>query len=434
MITQVATERQEAIVSVFIDHYKHLIELDADAWRGKFRKMASSPFAFYRGSAALFYRDIHQDEDPFINEKTGKVWIQGDLHAQNFGTYMNADGILVFDVNDFDEAYPAPFTWDVKRLAASLALIGYEKALSDAEIREIIETMALSYVRQVAEFVRRPESRSFALTLQTTKGKLLNILYKARLQTRVALLDMDTEIADGDRKLRYDKNSIPVDEETREKALAAFQQYMTTIPKRKRQKQKNYNIKDVVIKRGMGIGSAGLPQFTFLLEGETEALENDILVIMKQSQEAAPTRYVPYQVENYFLHNGHRTVLSQRALQAHSDPWLGWATYEGEGRFCTELSPYFSDMDWSDINRFDEIIEVVTYFGQAVAKIHCISDEDSDNELVPFSVEDAIHEVLSEREAEFVNYIADFGERYALQVRQDHQLFVDAFRNKLFPL
>lgn len=431
---QVTTERQQAIVNVFLDHYSHLIALDADAWRGKFRKMASSPFAFYRGSAVLFYRDIHQEEDPFINEKTGKVWIQGDLHAQNFGTYMNADGILVFDVNDFDEAYPAPFTWDVKRLAASLALIGFEKALSDAEIREIIETMAMSYARQVAEFVNRPKSRNFALTLHATKGKLLDILRKARLQTRVALLEMDTEIVDGDRRLRLDKNSIAVDEATREKAFAAFQQYMTTIPKRKKQAAKNYHIKDVVTKRGMGIGSAGLPQFTFLLEGDTEALENDILVIMKQSQEAAPKRYAPHNVENYFLHNGHRTVLSQRALQAHSDPWLGWATYEDEGRFCTELSPYFSDMDWSDINRFDDIIEVVTYFGQAVAKIHCISDEDSDHEVVPFSVEDAIHEVLNNREAAFVNYIADFGERYGQQVREDHQLFVDAFRNKQFPI
>ncbi len=431
---QVATERQQAIVNVFLDHYSHLIALDADAWRGKFRKMASSPFAFYRGSAALFYRDIHKEEDPFINEKTGKVWIQGDLHAQNFGTYMNADGILVFDVNDFDEAYPAPFTWDIKRLAASMALIGYEKALSDAEIREIIETMTLSYVRQVSEFIHRPESREFSLNLRTTKGKLLHILQKARLLTRVNLLEFDTEIADGDRRLRHDKNSIPVDEATLKKAQAAFQQYLTTIPTRKKQNQKNYHIKDVVTKRGMGIGSAGLPQFTFLLEGDTEALENDILVIMKQSQEAAPTRYVPYPVENYFLHNGHRTVLSQRALQAHTDPWLGWSSYEGEGRFCTELSPYFADMDWSDINRFDEIIEVVTYFGQAVAKIHCVSDEDSDQEVIPFSVEEAIHDVLNSRETEFVNYIADFGERYGQQVREDHQLFVDAFRNKQFPI
>lgn len=110
-----AQERQNFILKSFTDNYSDLIAADPNAWRGKFRKMAETPLAFYRGSAALFYADISQDRDPFLNEKTSRVWIQGDLHAENFGTYMNSKGILVFDVNDFDEAYVAPFNWDVKR-------------------------------------------------------------------------------------------------------------------------------------------------------------------------------------------------------------------------------------------------------------------------------------------------------------------------------
>jgi uncharacterized protein (DUF2252 family) len=83
------TERQAFIIKSFTDNYADLIALDAGAWRGKFRKMSETPFAFYRGSAALFYADIAQDQDPFLNEKTSRVWIQGYLHAENFGTYMN---------------------------------------------------------------------------------------------------------------------------------------------------------------------------------------------------------------------------------------------------------------------------------------------------------------------------------------------------------
>ena len=104
--------------------------------------MASTPFAFYRGSACMFYADVARDLDPFLNEKTSRVWIQGDLHAENFGTYLNSEGILVFDVNDFDEAYVGPFTWDMKRFAASLALIGYQKDLSDDEIRIVEQATA----------------------------------------------------------------------------------------------------------------------------------------------------------------------------------------------------------------------------------------------------------------------------------------------------
>ena len=152
-------QRKQFIVDVFAEGFGDLIRADPDAWRGKFRKMAATPFAFYRGSAALFYADMAHDDDPFLDEQTSRVWIQGDLHAENFGTYMNSAGVLVFDVNDFDEAYVGPFTWDLKRLAASLALLGYQKALSDDEIRQMIETVTRSYVDQVARFASGQQTR-----------------------------------------------------------------------------------------------------------------------------------------------------------------------------------------------------------------------------------------------------------------------------------
>src|SRR4051812_1484391 len=98
-------QRQAQIVDVLVEAFSDLMERSPAEFRRRFRKMASDPFAFYRGSACLFYADIAHDEDPWADERTGRVWIQGDLHAQNFGTYMNDDGVFVFDVNDFDEAY-----------------------------------------------------------------------------------------------------------------------------------------------------------------------------------------------------------------------------------------------------------------------------------------------------------------------------------------
>src|SRR6185312_16408313 len=136
------SERQDHIVAVLVDAFEHLIERDPRAFRGKFRKMAADPFAFYRGSAPLFYADVDRLEDPWVDERTSRVWIQGDLHAENYGTYMDAGGMLVFDVNDFDEAYLGHYTWDVQRMAASIALLGYEKALSDELIRELVEGYA----------------------------------------------------------------------------------------------------------------------------------------------------------------------------------------------------------------------------------------------------------------------------------------------------
>ena len=146
------SERQEHIVGVLVDAFDELIERDPRAFRGKFRKMAADPFAFYRGSAPLFYADVCRLDDPWVDDATSRVWIQGDLHAENYGTYMDSAGVLVFDVNDFDEAYLGHYTWDLQRMAASLALLGFRKALSDKSICKLIETYALAYADTVRSF------------------------------------------------------------------------------------------------------------------------------------------------------------------------------------------------------------------------------------------------------------------------------------------
>ena len=95
---------------------------DPAAFRAKYRKMAGDPHAFYRGSACLFFNDVTGEGDAWAAHGAERIWIHGDLHVENFGTYLNSDGRLVFDINDFDEAYLGRFTWDLQRFAASLAL------------------------------------------------------------------------------------------------------------------------------------------------------------------------------------------------------------------------------------------------------------------------------------------------------------------------
>ena len=165
-------ERQQQIVDVLVEAFADLIEYDPRAFLRKFRKMAQDPFTFYRGSACVFYADVAQLEDRFADERTGAVWIQGDLHAENYGTYMSADGVLVFDVNDFDEAYLGHFTWDLQRMAASLSLLGFAKALSDDTVRDAIEAYADSYLEQVRAFAEGDRDEDFRLTLENTDGAL----------------------------------------------------------------------------------------------------------------------------------------------------------------------------------------------------------------------------------------------------------------------
>jgi uncharacterized protein (DUF2252 family) len=424
-------DRSERIVGALVDAFEDLIEADPRAFRRKFRKMAHDPFSFYRGSACLFYADVAEMDDRYADERTSRVWIQGDLHAENYGTYLNDAGILVFDVNDFDEAYLGHFTWDLERMAASLALLGFIKALSDDAIRELIESYASAYAEQVESFHQGEEDEEFRLTLDNTEGALHAVLVEARLKSRWQMLEKITAVKDDDRGFKDGPGVRRLDDDEREEVLAAYGSYLETIPEQKRQHSVSYEVKDVVGRAGFGIGSAGLPAYNLLVEGRSQALENDVVLSMKQGNIAAPSRVVEDErITSYFEHSGHRTAVSQRALQAHADPWLGWCELHGEGQVVQELSPYEADLDWDHVSEPDEMLPMLRYLGQATAKIHCVSDAESPEELVDFQTEEAISAVLDE---DFASELADFGTDYAEKVREDHRLFVDAFRNGEIP-
>jgi uncharacterized protein (DUF2252 family) len=428
-------ERQREIVDVLVDAFADLMHADPDAFRQKFRKMAAGPFAFYRGSACLFYADMEREEDRWADERTSRVWIQGDLHAENFGTYLDGDGVFVFDVNDFDEAYLGHFTWDIKRMVASVALLAWMKAISDADIAQLIETYVRAYIEQVRYFVDSDRDHEYALRLETTDGDIKEILLETRLNTRVDLLDRITLIDENfERRFRRGSGVQELDDDERAKVQDAYEAYLETIPEAKRFRSLTYEVKDIVGRKGFGIGSAGLPAYNVLVEGPTQALENDVILSIKQGNVAAPSRIVhDERIEGYFKHHGHRTAVSQRALQAHADPWLGYTEVEGTGFVVSELSPYVEDLDWSDLTEPKQMKPVLDYLGRATAKVHCVADKDSDPTIVGFQTEDEIIEAITDKEEEFVKEMVDFGARYSEAARDDHRLFVDAFRNGQIP-
>lgn len=431
---QPPAERTQRIIDTLVDAFSDLIQANPAAFRAKFRKMAASPFAFYRGSACLFYADMVTTEDPWVDERTSRVWIQGDLHCENFGSYMDSAGVLVFDVNDYDEAYLGHYTWDVQRLAASLALVGFSKALSDTTIAAMIATVVTSYLDRVRHFAAHTGDEDFRLTLDTTTGVAHDVLVAARMRTRIGLLESNTEIRGEDRAFADGPGVRRLGEEERKLVEDAFGEYLQTIPTGKRKDLSSYRIKDLVGRSGFGIGSAGLSAYNVLLEGSTQALENDVVLSMKQGNVAAPSRVVDDpRIRGYFRHQGHRTAVSQLALQAHADSWLGWCEVDGVRQVVRELSPYEADIEWTDINEPAQIEELLRYLGLAVAKIHCVSDFDSEQDLVDFQTEDAIAAVVGGRDEEFVADMVSFGLGYAAQVREDHRHFVDAFRNGKIP-
>jgi uncharacterized protein (DUF2252 family) len=212
--------------------------------------------------------------------------------------------------------------------------------------------------------------------------------------------------------------------------LGAYQEYLETIPEAKRQQSISYKVKDIVGRSGFGIGSAGLRAYTLLVEGRTQALENDVVLSMKQGQTPAVARIVrDERLRSYFHHEGHRTAVSQGALQAHADPWVGWCSLDGVGQVIKELSPYEADLNWDALTEMDELVPLVSDLGRATAKVHCVSDVGNEHPLVDVNVEAKITDVIAGRDDAFVRDLAAWGAAYGRLAREDHRRFVDAFRN-----
>jgi uncharacterized protein (DUF2252 family) len=427
-------DRSQQIVDVLVEAFSELMAADADAFRTKFRKMAADPFAFYRGSACLFYADMAASDEPWADERTTRVWIQGDLHAENFGTYMDGSGRIVFDVNDFDEAYVGSFTWDLRRFAASFALLSWRKALGDDVIADLLGTYLDAYLDQVEAFRRSDDDRTFALTVANTEGAVREAILETTTRTRGSLLDRMTVVEGYERRFADGGRTRRLDDDERGRVLAALDRWRGTVHPPVRRRDVAYDVKDVIGTGGFGIGSAGLPAYNVLLEGYDQALENDVVLSLKQGNVAAPSRIVrDERIASYFEHHGHRTAVSQRALQANASQFLGHTEVDGVGFVVQELSPYEVDLDWEDLTEPEEMAPVVAQLGRATAKMHCVGDADSDHTLVDFQTEDAVAAVVGGRREEFVADLVDFAHSYARQTQEDHRLFVDAFRAGLIP-
>jgi uncharacterized protein (DUF2252 family) len=427
-------ERTRLIVETLVDAFADLMAADANAFRTKFRKMAADPFAFYRGSACLFYADMSTTDDRWCDERTSRVWIQGDLHAENFGTYMDSAGRIVFDVNDFDEAYLGHVSWDLRRFAASFALLAWRKAFSDDVIGELIAIYLGAYLDQVEAFTHSDQDRSFALLKDNTEGAVREVILETATRTRLGLLQRLTVVEEHERRFADLSRNRRLDDDEREEVMTALERYRQTVVPPRRRRDVAYDVKDVVGTGGFGIGSAGLPAYNVLLEGYDQALENDVVLSIKQGNVAAPSRNVQDpEIRLYFEHEGHRTAVSQRALQANASQFLGHTEIDGVGFVVAELSPYELDLNWEDLTEPDQIRPVMVQLGKATAKLHCVGDADSDHTLVPFQTEEAITAMIGNHREKFVADLVQFAQDYARQTQDDHRRFVDAFRAGAIP-
>lgn len=295
-------------------------------------RMAASPFAFYRGTAALMAADLANAPHSGI-----LVASCGDAHVSNFGFYASPQRSLMFDLNDFDEAAWAPWEWDVKRLVASIVIGGRATARAD----DVIDRAALAAVTTYARGIARatalsPKDRYYAhFDVESTRGLLDKASQKAiRSAVKQAVKRTGeravrklTETDDGGRRrfVLQDPTASPVGDELRANVHALVEQYRRTATPDVALLFEHYGVSDVV-RRVVGVGSVGTRCYLVLFQ---DGEDNTLLMQPKQASQSVLVEHgrIPQPdglqraIDQYG--EGARVVAMQRILQALSDPFLG---------------------------------------------------------------------------------------------------------------
>ncbi|MFJ4223193.1 DUF2252 domain-containing protein [Microbacterium sp. NPDC089695] len=295
-------------------------------------RMAASPFAFYRGTAALMAADLAAAPHSGI-----LVASCGDAHVSNFGFYASAQRSLMFDLNDFDEAAWAPWEWDVKRLVASIVIGGQATGRPDSVIDEAALAAVSAYVRGIRRAsTLSPTSRYFThFDVESTKG-MLDKESRRAIRSAVAQAERRTgeravrrlteEDAAGRRRFRHEApTTTPIDEHQRAQVHDLVAQYRRTVNPDVALLFQHYGVSDVA-RRVVGVGSVGTRCFLVLFQ---DGDGNTLLMQPKQAVQSVLVEYgripQPQQLSDMIAAHGEgaRVVAMQRILQALSDPFLG---------------------------------------------------------------------------------------------------------------
>jgi uncharacterized protein (DUF2252 family) len=300
-------------------------------------RMLVSPFTFYRGAALPMAADLAGTPASGL-----RVQLCGDAHLSNFGAFASPERRLVFDVNDFDETLPGPFEWDVKRLAASLAVAGRDSGFPAKARRKIVLAAAERYRTAMREFAAQPfmdvwyahldiepAVAEFRSQVKAKRVKLAEkLLAKAHTSDSTKALDKLTTVAGGQRRIISTPPTIvPVEEIFADdmQADALYELLHTVLVKYRRtlQSDRRHLLEQFamvqVARKVVGVGSVGTRAWIVLMEAADGAEP-----LFLQAKEAQPSVLAEYAGRSQYSNQGERVVAGQHLMQAQSDIFLGW--------------------------------------------------------------------------------------------------------------
>ena len=408
------------------------IEQLVDAHRGRLDwlvpvrvgRMHASPYAFLRGSANIMADDFaalpHTGITPVIC---------GDAHLGNFGFYASPERELVFDLNDFDEAHPGAWEWDLRRLVTSVWVAGRQNGFREHACSDAVRHCVEEYREQLEHLAEQPLlARSFdtvdvddlrkAATKHSFKEEIERAARRARRRTSDRALPRFTEQRDGALRLVQEPPLItrPSDAE-RELLSEALDGYLNTLPPHWARILAGYRIVDIAHKV-VGVGSVGLRAYVALCEGSSP--DDVVFLQLKQARRSVVAKHQHGEAA-WHRHQGQRVVEYQQALQTVSDPLLGWTTVGDQQFYVRQFRDMKGAILVEDINAA-ALEDYAGICGYLLAKSHARTSGAS---MISGYIgsSDKLDEMLSR-----------FARAYADQVESDHEALVKAVRQGLIPM
>ncbi|HEV7483712.1 MAG TPA: DUF2252 domain-containing protein [Solirubrobacterales bacterium] len=396
----------------------------------RYGRMSASPFAFFRGAAAVMSADLATTPVSGL-----RVQACGDAHLSNFGAFAAPDRRLVFDLNDFDESLPGPWEWDVKRLAASFAIAGRENGLKRKQRAAAVLIAARTYREAMRAFAAQSNLEVWyaRLDVEAVMGEIeaedpkaveqvRKGVDKARSKDSLRALEKLTHVVDGELRIRSEPPLLVPGEELLEDGQShddigqilagVLESYRDSLPADRQHLLDGYTMRHIA-RKVVGVGSVGTRAWVVLLTG---ADDGDPLFL--QAKEAEASVLEPYAGASRYKNHGRRVVEGQRLMQAASDIFLGWCPAVGlDGR---DRDFYVRQLwDWKRSAEVESLtprgLEVYARMcGWTLARAHARSGDRV-----------ALAAYLGAGDA-FDTAIAEFAESYTEQSERDHAALVAA--------
>ncbi|MBE9032210.1 DUF2252 domain-containing protein [filamentous cyanobacterium LEGE 11480] len=386
-----------------------------DGVQRKYAAMANDPFSFFRGTCHLFYQDLATPDAQPIHA-TPPVWICGDLHLQNFGSFKGDDRLVYFDLNDFDEALLAPCGWELVRLLTSLFVA---REVTDLD-RDATQTLAQLFLTSYTTELLTGKSRT--IHRETATGVVAKLLEDLRKRDRPKFLNKRS-VSDGQlRQFKFKSGKTePISDAIATQIQDCIQQWAATTAK-----PEFYKILDIA-HRIAGNGSLGLERYIILVQGKGSPDQNyclDLKASRPSSLQPYLSQSCPEIRQPNWSTNADRIVAIQQRFQESPPALLHPLQLRQKSFVLRELQPTADKVDLpkhsGKLKRLGKLVETmaqVTAWGQLRSSGRAgstIADE-----LIDFA----------QRARQWHPALLQYAAQYAQQVHADHAQFQQAWQS-----